>query len=144
MKIRDKMYWIGLGGLAFWVPVIILSAIFHENTSWVWVNVGSVSGLIVLGLVSRMRKSPPSRWIWILAGVYILGPASMMIASAFAGGIPPSFDRPGALISAIVVCLLPPFTLWLSFDNGMILSVLAATIVLGLLAVFGPESGSHK
>ena len=139
-KIRDRIYWIAMGGLAFWVPVIVLYATFHENTSWVWLNVSSFSGLISLGLLSWMRKSSPSRWIWILAGIYILGPVSMIIGSAFAGGIPPSFSRPGDLVFAIVICLLPPLTLWLSLYNGMFLSVVAVTLVLGLLAAFKGES----
>lgn len=143
-KIRDRIYLIAMGGLAFWTPVIILSVIFGENTSWVWLNVASFSGLIVLGLFSWIRKSPPSRWIWILAGIYILGPVSIILASAFAGGIPPSLSTPGYLIFEIVVCLLPPLTLWMSLNDGMFLSVIAATLVLGLLAAFGRGARSQS
>jgi len=134
------MYWIAMGGLAFWLPAIVQYVISGENTNWVWLNVGSLSGLVVLELISRIRRTPTSRWIWVLAGVYILGPVSILTASAFSGGVPPSFSTPGTLLFDIAVCLIPPLTLWLSIMNGMFFSVFIATVVLGLLATFGPES----
>ena len=128
----------------FWIPPIILSAIFRENVRWLWLNIGSMSALIALSLVSLTGRSPASRWVWILAGIYVFGPLSMIIASAFAGANPPSFSTPGSFIFDAVICLLPPTTLWLSFYDGMILSVLPVTIVLGLLALFEPHVRSHE
>jgi hypothetical protein len=145
MKIREKIRWIALGGLAFWLPVIILSAIFHDKTSWVSLNAGSLLGLTALGVLSWMRKSPASRWAWVLAGVYIFGPASTTVAGAFAGAILPSLSSPGYLIFDIVICLLPPLTAWLSLYNGMFVSVFPATVVLVLLAAHGRTSrGTHR
>jgi hypothetical protein len=140
MTIRDKACWIAMGGFAFWAPPITLYASFHENTNWVWLNVGSMAGLALLSLVSRIRKSRSPNWLWMLAGVYILGPVSMIIGASFAGGILPSLSRPGDLIFEIVLCLLPPLTLWLSLYNGMFLSVFVATIILGVLATLRHKS----
>jgi len=143
MKIRDKMCWSALGGLAFWLPVIILSAIFHDKTSWVRLNAGSLLGLTALGVLGWTRKSPVPRWSWVLAGVYILGPVSMTVANAFAGAILPSLSSPGYLIFDIVICLLPPLTPWLSLYDGMFVSVLPATVVLVLLAAHGRDKQRH-
>jgi hypothetical protein len=48
------MYWIAMGGLAFWLPAIVQYVISGENTNWVSLNVGSLSGLVVLELISRV------------------------------------------------------------------------------------------
>ena len=100
-------------------------------------------GATALGVLSGRRKRLASRWAWVLAGVYILGPVSITVANAFSGGILPSLSNPGYLVFVIAVCLLPPLTLWLSLYNGMILSVLAATLVLVLLAARGREMRTH-
>lgn len=43
---------------------------------------------------------------------------------------------PGEMVLLVLFCLFPPMTVWIAVLNGMIASVLAATIVLVLLAGF--------
>jgi hypothetical protein len=35
---KSRWYCIVIGGVAFWLPAIVLSAIFHEDTSVLWLN----------------------------------------------------------------------------------------------------------
>jgi hypothetical protein len=135
MKIGDRTYWIIMGGLTFWFPAIVLSAIFRENVSVLWLNVDSLMGLVVFGLMSWIRGRCALNWIWVLAGVHIFGPICILTASAFSGGIVPSWKAPGYLLFEVVVCLIPPMTLWMSLMSGMIVSVLIVTFVLYFLVV---------
>ena len=142
---RNGLYWIAAGGLSFWAPIIIISAMFQDDTSVVALNVGSVLGLVILGLASRAYKKRPPRWGWVLAGIYILGPVAILGASAFTR-IPSSKGIPGAAFTYFMICLFPPMTLWMALLNGTIFSVVAVTIGLPILATYqrdaDVESGS--
>jgi len=139
------MYWSALGGIVFWLPYILLSAIFRiflsfiflEDASLVWLNAASSFGLTMLCLIS-WRKRRTSVWLWELAGVYTLGSFAMLSASAISGH---PLGGPGFWL-VLLFCVFPPLTLWLSLLWGMIPSVLIATVVLALLAAFG-RSRSH-
>jgi hypothetical protein len=75
------------------------------------------------------------KWEWVLAGIYILGPVSMMAPLAFAR-IPSSPAGSGGTLILVLLCLFPPTTLWFSLLNGMIFSVLIATVTLPFLAKY--------
>lgn len=132
---KNAMYWIVLGGLSFWVPITIISAVFWDQTSVVAMNVVSVLGLVILDLACRALKKRKPRWGWVLAGIYILGPFAMLMASEFTR-IPSSPRIPGDTAILIMFCLFPPMTLWMAMLNGTILSVVAVTVVLPLLAIY--------
>jgi hypothetical protein len=121
------------GGLAFWLPAVLLSALLRWNASAVALNAASLAGLALVSLVALARRGVP-RWGWALLGVYVLGPGAMFLASAF-NRIPTTMALPGDWIWTTVFCLLPPMTLWFAMLNGMIVSVLLATVALPLLAL---------
>jgi hypothetical protein len=125
--------WSVSGGLAFWLPVVFMSAVAKVHVSEIALNLGPLVGLIALAATARVlsRRSPP--WGWVLLGLYVLGPAAMLTATAVGGG-PSSQSLPGEWLWLVVVCLLPPMTLWLATLNGLIGSVLVASAVLLLLA----------
>ena len=131
---RQKLYWIAVGGFAFWLPAVLLSAMYRWNVSTVALNVASLLGTALVGVVTWVTVRRKPKWGMVLAGVYILGPAAMLVTSAFAR-IPPTTNLPGDWIWRVMFCLLPPMTLWMATLNGMIFSVLLATIVLPLLAL---------
>ncbi len=141
---KNKLCWIIAGGLAFWLPAILVSAIFHEQAGLIMLNVAPFLGLIVLALVVWIRDKKSPSWGYVVAGVYILGPAALLTASQFSGAQPP--DSLGSYAFLVLVCLLPPMTLWLSLFNGMIFSVLTATLAplpLLLVAQIRKELSDH-
>jgi len=129
---KQRLRWIVLGGLAFWVPALMLTAIYRWNVGVVALNLGSLTGVAFLGLIGWINGSIPE-WGWVLAGIYILGPAAIM-ASSFFDRFSPFVRHAGDWIWFVLFCLFPPMTLWLASLNGMIFSVLIVTVVLPLVA----------
>jgi hypothetical protein len=130
---QNRLYWIAVGGFAFWLPVILLSAINPWNVSVLALNSASLTGLVVTSLATRIMRRLTPRWGWILAGVYIFGPTAIFIAASFS--LTPHSRSLREWIWLILFCLFPPMTLWLATLDGMIFSVLFATIVLPILAL---------
>jgi hypothetical protein len=89
MKTRDRWYSITAGGLAFWLPAIVLAAAFHESVSVLWSNIVSLLGLVGLVIVVCIYRRGAISLNWVLAGVYILGPISLLTVGVLTGGDPP-------------------------------------------------------
>jgi hypothetical protein len=136
---RSRLYWIALGGLSFWLPAVAVSIALHENVNLWILNAVPLAGVTLLGVASWIGTKQPPEWGWILAGIYILGPVSMLAPSEFLH-TPSSPNVPGENIWLLFFCLLPPMTLWLALLNGMIFSVLIATVIL--LAAYLRARGS--
>jgi hypothetical protein len=134
---KQNLYLLALGGLAFWMPFVLLSAVYKSSVSIIALNLASVAGLGLFSLISRnIRK----KWGWVLAGVYVLGPTAML-ASAAVARITPSTTSPRHWVWLVTFCLLPPMTLWLALLNGVIFSVLLVTLVLPLLSLLRRTAG---
>lgn len=134
--VKRALYWIAAGGLSFWLPPVLASAISGNTGSWVTLNVVSVLGLVALSAVYwAYRRTAPS-WGWISAGVYILGPVSIFTAGAFSNGPSGSAISHGSSFVLILLCLFPPATLWLSVLNSTIFSVLGVSITLMFLTLY--------
>ena len=128
---KTRLQWIVIGAGVFWFPVLAVWALLPETL--VVENVAPLIALMVVGLVSVFRKLKP-RWGWMLAGIYILGPAAMMIPWQFVHrASAPSV--PGETLFFIAFLLFPPMTLWMATLNGTIFSVVIATIALFVLAM---------
>lgn len=132
---RSKLYWIVIGGLSFWLPAILVGAALHQNGSVLVLNVVPLLSVILLGAASWMCTKHFPKWGWVLAGIYILGPISMLVPSKFFHA-PSSVSIPGEKLWILLFCLFPPMTLWMALLNGMIFSVLIATVTLPFLAKY--------
>jgi|SRR6202142_3552459 len=132
---RARLFWIVVGGLSFWLPAIVADAVLDQNASWFLSNALSLAGLALLGVTTWMVTKQFPKWGWVLAGIYILGPVSMLAPLAF-GRIPSSPAHSGGNLILVLLCLFPPTTLWFSLLNGMIVSVLIATVILPFLAAY--------
>jgi hypothetical protein len=132
---RGRLFWVVAVGLSFWLPAIVDYAVLSQNASWFVSNVLSLAGLALLGVATWMITKKLPKWGWVLAGIYILGPVSMMAPAAFVHG-PSSPANSGGNLILVLLCLFPPTTLWFSLLNGMIFSVLIATVTLPFLAVY--------
>ena len=135
---RNRLYWIVLGGLSFWVPAILISVALHQNVSLWVLNSVPLVGAALLGAASWAGTKHLPKWGWVLAGIYILGPVSMLAPSLLLHA-PAAPNVPGENVWLILFCLFPPMTLWMAVLNGMIFSVLAATVVLPFLAIYNRE-----
>ncbi len=129
-----------MGGLSFWLPAILVAAALHQNVNTVVLNVVPLAGVILLGAVSWMSTKHFPKWGWVLAGIYILGPISMLAPSLFVHA-PSAVSIPGEKTWMLLFCLFPPMTLWIALLNGMIFSVLIATVTLPFLAVYQRGQG---
>jgi hypothetical protein len=132
---RQDLYSIALGGLAFWAPAVLLSAIYKWDVSTLALNLASVASLALVSLISWIIRKRMPKWGWVLAGVYILGPTAILAASAFSRFPSSSPGLPGDPLRLIVLCLIPPVTLWFATLNGMIFSVLFVTLILPALSL---------
>lgn len=135
MKTRGRLYCIAAGGLAFWLPAIVLYAVFHQRVSILWLNIMSLLGLVALTILDWIYYRWTIRWNWVLAGVYILGPISIFIEGLFSGVAQP-WRASQSLLFELALCLVPPMTLWLSSLTLQIFAVLAVTFALPLLDIF--------
>jgi hypothetical protein len=133
---KGRLYSILVGGFAFWLPVVVIYAIYPTPPSLLMLNVAPLLGLLVLAHIDWTTKERAVRWNWALAGVYILGSISILTASTVSGGgFPPLTDR-GSLLLWALVCFFPPMTLFLSLYSFTTLSLLAASAALPILAIF--------
>ena len=129
MSSRRCIFWCLIGGCAFWLPMIVTYAVLRDRSSLVALNVAPLVGLQLLDIVCRIRDKDSPQWRWVLAGIYLLGPLAMEIASL-------TVDYPHHMdwLWFVVFALLPPMTLWFATLWGIIISVLIATVLLGLFA----------
>jgi thiol:disulfide interchange protein len=137
---KNRLYWIAVGGLSFWLPAMVVAAAFHEDLNLWALNVIPLAGLTLLGAASWIATNHLPKWGWVLAGIYILGPVSMVAPSVFLH-VPSSPNVPGENIWMFLFCVFPPMTLWMAVLNGMIFSVLIATVTLPFLAAYLGDRG---
>ena len=129
-----------MGGLSFWLPAIVVNAALDQKSNLWTLNVVPLAGVTLLGAATWIGTKHLPKWGWVLAGIYILGPVSMLAPAAFARAQSAPADSGGNLI-VVLLCLFPPTTLWFSLLNGMLFSVLIATVTLPCLAAYlgGPR-----
>lgn len=132
---KNRLYWVAVGGLSFWLPAIVVNAALDQKSNLWTLNVVPLAGVTLLGAASWIVTKHLPKWGWVLAGIYILGPVSMLAPSAFVR-IPSSPAGSGGNLILVLLCLFPPSTLWFSLLNGMLFSVLVATVTLPFLAAY--------
>ena len=127
-RVRQVLYWIVAGGAFFWLPVLIVAAILRDNAGLLALNAGPILGLVVLVLARRLRHRPAPRWGWVLAGIYILGPVALLVASSADHGWSTASLKVPWFIA--LLCLFPPTTLWFATLSGTLFAVLAPTVAV--------------
>ena len=139
---KNRLYWIALGGLSFWLPVMVVNAALDQKSNLWTLNVVPLAGVALLGVASWIGTKHLPKWGWVLAGIYILGPVSMLAPSVFLH-VPSSPNIPGENTWTFLFCLFPPMTLWMALLNGMLFSVLIVTAALPFLAVYQKQQRAH-
>ena len=132
---KHRLYWLVAGGLSFWLPAIVINVALDQKSNLWTLNVVPLASLALLGATSWLCTKHLPKWGWVLSGIYVLGPISTMAPSVFLHA-PSSPSTPGGNFWVVLICLFPPMTLWISLLNGMLFSVLIATVALPFLAVY--------
>lgn len=136
---KNRLYWIAMGGLSFWLPAIVAAAAQQNVNLWT-LNVVPLAGVALLGVATWISTKDMPEWGWVSAGIYILGPVSMLAPSVFLHA-QSSVNVPGENTWMFLFCLFPPMTVWMAVLNGMIFSVLIATVTLPFLAAYRRRQG---
>jgi hypothetical protein len=132
---KNRLYWIAVGGFSFWLPAIAVAADLRQNVNLWTLNLVPLAGVSLLGGATWLATKHLPKWGWVLAGIYILGPVSMLAPSVIFH-VPSSLIIRGEILWMVLFCLFPPMTLWMALLNGMFFSVIAVTIILPFLAVY--------
>lgn len=138
-SLRRWIFWSLIGGAAFWLPVIVLYAVLRGRVSVLSLNLAPLVGLQLLDIVFRMRHKDSPQWGWVLAGIYILGPLAMEIAS-----LTVDYTHQMDWLWFVVFALLPPMTLWFATLWEILISLLIATLLLIVLEGLRQDRNREK
>jgi hypothetical protein len=122
---------LAVGGISFWTPTVTIELITQREVSPVIgtaLPLGTV--LLAYALVGRAGRSLHSRWasIWMLGGVYVLGPSMMYIGWTYLGGAR-DLDLPRLVLGSSI----PLYTLYMAGPDVTLFGVLLATVALILI-----------
>jgi hypothetical protein len=131
-------------GFVFWLPGIVLHAIRGHHFG---VHRFDIVGILVLPVVASAlglkilvrRVQVPFRHdtiaLWMLLGIWMLGPLCTTIGSSFSGG---GFTQPGGwLIVLLGIVLFAPLTFMMSAYDGTLGPLAVVTLWFGVLGVIG-------
>ena len=119
---RERLYWIALGGICFWLPSVVSVVLILGRNVGLWglrtLIILPLAGIASLCAASWIATKNAPRWGWILTGIYILGPIAMLARSVIFY-LPPNPHIPGEITQKILLYLFL-----------MIPSLLIVTLVL--------------
>jgi len=126
-----------IGALSFWGPFIALEVIAHRRESLISETLLPV-GVLAIAYFSLLSvtRSNISKSLWMLVGIYVLGPVSTAIAAtAFKGGFS-QYSGWRSIAYLILFSLVPPLQLVDAAYVGAIFAMVIATIFLLLVGLF--------
>jgi len=123
--------WFVSGALSFWLPIILVFAIGRSNTSIVLANVLAVFAALFCYAGLRWRYHPGRVALWMLVGVYVLGPILLSTATSFVNGGFSQIHSWRDIAWLSLACVFPPLELLLVGTSGLWPSLLVVTAVLG-------------
>jgi hypothetical protein len=131
-----RLLYVLIGALAFWLPYVCLEILTRRRASLVLqtllpfaVLVGAYLVFPFLGALGKINKA-----IWMLVGIYVLGPLSLSLgATPFQGGFS-QYHGWRDVAYLLLFSLIPPFPLVLAAYEGAEFGMLLAT---GFLVIVG-------
>jgi hypothetical protein len=134
MKTRSFVF-ILLGGIAFWAPVSSIEFVTRHELNLVLGSLLPPATLLacygLIGLKQKLLSRATS--LWMLLGVYMLGPLFMMISATPVQGGFSQFHGWSAIAYLLFCTVVPVMTLMLSGYDKTILGVIVATVLMLLI-----------
>ena len=107
---RERLRWITLGGLCFWLHSLVSVLLIFQGNVGVWslrvLIILPLAGIASLCAASWMRTKNEPEWGSILAGVYIFGPVAVL-ATVVVSYLRSSQHVPGEITSRALFYLFP-------------------------------------
>jgi hypothetical protein len=133
-----------LGGLAFWLPDVLLHSLALFSPTFADLPLVFVSTVVLpaaLFVAWRSEKRSnlnPSAALWMLLGVWFMGPLMMMLGFSFEPG---SGFRQGSLFAAVgrlllFTALFPVFTFTMSAYDASMGALGIGTVMMLALAAY--------
>jgi hypothetical protein len=135
MKVIFAVFAYIVSGVAFWIPSVVIHAIQGVKFGGSIYDVIAISllpvlaAVVALEMIDKLRIGGCRRGIiaiWMLVGIWILGPLMMTVGASFSGG---GFVRPDAWrMLALAVPLFLHFTWMMSAYDGTLGALVIVTI----------------
>jgi hypothetical protein len=113
---RERLYWIALGGICFWLPSVV-SVVLDRHLhpvlrTFVILPLAEFAFLCAASWIASRREP---KWGWILAGIYVLGSILNLGSVVFHVPFQVSLNVSGEITwRMILLCLLPHVYLWMA------------------------------
>jgi hypothetical protein len=124
-------FWAVSGAAGYWFPVILVFAVQRRNTNVLIANLMAMLGFSFCWAIRRWFHLQGRETIWILLGLYFLGPILLSTATTFADG---GFARIHGWTDIrwlLLACAFPPLQFLLAATAGLWPSLLIVTTILG-------------
>jgi hypothetical protein len=127
----DRIVAVLIGAIGFWAPVMLLEVLSRDAYSITVMNVLPLVCVLCLYWSlqrSRFRKTGGLA-LYMLSGIYLLGPlASTIAASASGGGFSQHFGSREALM-LLLLSVVPIFAMMVAVYYGTVIALFVITIV---------------
>ncbi len=127
--IRHVLWAIG-GAVSFWLPIILVFAVERANTNMLIANLMGMVGFSLCWAIRRWVYPQGRQSIWILVGLYFLGPVLLSTATTFANGGFAQIHGWADVRWLLLACVFPPFQFLLAATSGLWPSLLIVTVFL--------------
>ena len=127
--IRHALWAIG-GAVSFWLPIILVFAVERTNTNMLIANLMGMVGFSLCWAICRWVYPKGRQSIWILVGLYFLGPVLLSTATTFANGGFAQIHGWTDVRWLLLACVFPPFQFLLAATSGLWPSLLIVTVFL--------------
>jgi hypothetical protein len=127
--------WATGGTVSFWLPIILVFAVERANTNMILANLMATLGFLLCWVIRRWFDPRGRQAIWMLLGLYLLGPILLSTATTFANGGFAQIHEWTDVGWLLFACVFPPVQFLLVATSGLWPSLLFATVILVCVSV---------
>jgi hypothetical protein len=124
------LLWAVGGAVSFWFPIILVFAVERASTNMLVANLMAMLGFLLCWALRRWVYPQGRQSIWILLGLYFLGPILLSTATTFANGGFAQIHGWTDIRWLLLACIFPPIQFLLAATSGLWPSLLIVTAIL--------------